>query len=296
MNKKALVIDGNSLAYRAFYATLSQLEYYKQRNLPPVNALKLFLLIVLKIIDTNQYEYALIAFDHHKKTFRNDLMPEYKAGRKPMPDDLFIQLDEIKEAIKILGIKTLSIPEIEADDIIASYTQLMSNANVECDVYSSDRDLLQLVNDLVTVNMFKTGISDVQSFNIHNFSEQFKGLIPSQIPDYKAIAGDNSDNLCGIKGIGEVTAANLLHKFSSFNEIYDHLDELNPSQKQKFIEHEQEGRLCLQLATVRKDVLNEYSAIDFIKQNIDQSALEKLINKYHFKNFEKFLNRQEKLF
>ncbi len=284
MSKKAIIIDGNSLIYRSFYATLNQLEYYKQHNFPPANAIKLVTLTVLKLLNEQQYDYALFALDHHKKTFRTEEFADYKAGRKPMPDDLIIQLPEISKAINALGIKTMSIPNIEADDIIGSYCKLMNQSDVHVTVFTSDKDMLQLVNEKTHVSLFKTGISERDTYTHLNFSDKFFGLKPNQIPDYKGIAGDSSDNLCGVKGIGPKTAINLLIKYNNFEEIYNHLDELNEGQRTKFNQSKDHAKLCKTLATIRLDVLDKNSINEFIKESINKDEMNKLIEKYHFKN------------
>ena len=142
MSKKAIVIDGNSLIYRSFYATFKQLEYYKQHNFTPANAIKLVGFIVYKLLEEQEYDYALFALDHGKKTFRNDEFDDYKAGRKPMPEDLVCQLPEISNFVKSLGMKVMSIPGIEADDIIGSYSKIMNANGIEVTIFTSDRDML----------------------------------------------------------------------------------------------------------------------------------------------------------
>ncbi|MDR1235058.1 MAG: 5'-3' exonuclease [Mycoplasmataceae bacterium] len=297
MTKKALVIDGNSLIYRAFYATHNQLEYYKQHNLQPVNALKLVLLITLKLLNETQYDYVLMALDHEKKTLRHDTFAEYKAGRKPMPTDLFTQLPLIKDAMKIIGIKHLSIPGIEADDIIGSFVKIMNSHEIEVDVYSSDKDLLQLVNDKTIVNLFKTGISNTTKVTIHNFGDNFFGLKPCQVVDFKGVSGDNSDNLRGVKGIGPKTAAELITKYGSLEGIYESLDKLTLPQQTKFNESKAFAMMCKQLSTIQTNVLDGTNIHDFVKRPIDQKLFQELVNRYHFTGFEKYkFAKQEKLF
>lgn len=297
MNKKALVIDGNSLIYRAFYATGNQLAYYKAHNLVPVNALKLVMLIVLKLINQTQYDYVLMALDHEKKTLRHDVFAEYKAGRKPMPEDLYTQLPLIRDAINIMGINTLSLAGIEADDIIGSYAKLMNENQIDVEIYSSDKDLLQLVNEHTVVNLFKTGISDIHRITKENFATSFFGLQPHQVCDFKGISGDSSDNLIGVKGIGPKTAQELITKYGSLEGIYNSLDKLTPSHQEKFKNARNTAIMCKQLSTIQIDVLPNYSIESFIKKPIDQKRFTDLINRYHFKGFEKYqFVKQEKIF
>lgn len=289
MSKKAIVIDGNSLIYRSFYATLNQLDYYKKHNLKPANAIKLVTYSVLKLLSEQDYDYALFALDHHKTTFRTEEFADYKAGRKPMPDDLVDQLSTISEFVNSIGVNTLAIPNIEADDIIGSYCKMMNDNGVEVTVFSSDKDMLQLVNDKTTISLFKKGISERDDFTIQNFEQKFFGLKPNQIPDYKGIAGDSSDNLCGVKGIGPKTAINLLVKYGDFDQIYLHLDELNDTQKSKFSESREHAKLCKKLATIRKDVLNEYNLDSFSKKELNKDNVKKIINEFHLNGFDNFI-------
>ncbi|MDR3257227.1 MAG: 5'-3' exonuclease [Mycoplasmataceae bacterium] len=289
MSKKALVIDGNSLIYRAFYATGNQLAFYKQHNLQPVNALKLVLLITLKLLRENHYDYVLMALDHQKKTLRHDTFAEYKAGRKPMPEDLVTQLPLIKEAIDIIGITTLSIPGIEADDIIGSYAKLMNEQQIDVEIYSSDKDLLQLVNSHTIVNLFKTGISDIQKVTIENFANIFFGLQPAQVIDFKGISGDSSDNLCGVKGIGPKTAADLIKKYGSLEKIFDSIHELSEAQRNKFNESKESAVMCKKLSTIELNVLPDKDISKFIKRAMNKQSFQDIINKYHFTGLDKYL-------
>jgi DNA polymerase-1 len=276
---RALVIDGNSLIYRVFYASFKQLEFYKQHNLQPVNALKLTLLIILKILNNTHYDYGLVAFDAAKKTLRHEELEEYKAGRKPMPEDLVSQLPLIKEAIQELGLVIMSMDGIEADDIIGSYCKNMNQNGIHVDIYSSDKDMLQLVNQNTFVHLFKTGISDIQCVNLENFTEVFHGLTPAQVTDFKGISGDSSDNLVGVKGIGPVTAIKLISAYGTLENILAHLDELSPNIKVKFENDKQHTLLCKKLSTIDQNVLSSFNIDDFVNKGIDQEKLRSIVQK-----------------
>jgi DNA polymerase-1 len=288
---KALVIDGNSLIYRMFFASFNQLDYYKKNNLQPVNALKLVLLTLLKILTSTKYEYALVAFDAGKKTLRHDSFEDYKKGRPSMPQELVSQLPLIEDAINALGIQTLKIERIEADDIIGSYCKLMNKDNINVDVYSSDKDMLQLVNELTTVKLFKTGISDTLDVTLENFGEVFYGLTPLQVTDFKGISGDSSDNLCGVKGVGPTTATKLIKKYGSMESIYENIDELVGKTKDKFIEGKEMAFQCKQLSSIDKNLMLDESVFNFINRGIDKTRLTSIINKYHFSGFSKYLDQ-----
>ncbi|MDR0985643.1 MAG: 5'-3' exonuclease [Mycoplasmataceae bacterium] len=296
-NKKALVIDGNSLIFRAFYATLNQLDYYKNHNLLPVNALKLVLQIVLKLTTETNYDYVLMALDHKdgkQALKRTELFHDYKAGRHKTPEELIQQIPLIEQAMNIIGVNTLSISGVEADDIIGSFAKLTKDNSIPIDIYSSDRDMLQLVDNLTSVNLFKTGISNTQKITIENFNENFFGLFPTQVVDFKGISGDHSDNLCGVKGIGPKTASELIKKYGSLEEIYVHLDDLTASQKEKFLQSKEHAFLCKRLSTIQTNVLDDKTINDFVKKPIDEVAINSLINKYRFSGFEKYLTDLQK--
>lgn len=280
MSKKAIVIDGNSLIYRVFYATYQQLDYYKKNNLPPANAIRLVASIVLKLLNENQYDYALFALDSHKKTFRTEQFEDYKAGRKPMPEELLSQLEDIKNIVSAIGLNIEAIPGIEADDIIGSYCKIMNDSDVDVTIFTSDRDMLQLVSPKTSVSFFVKGISVRDLYTEQNFCEKFMGLKPCQIPDFKGISGDSSDNLTGVKGIGPKTAVSLLQKYGSLDDIYNHINELNETQAKKFNECKGHAKLCKSLATIRLDVLNNRSINEFLTKNFNVDEFEKIITYY----------------
>ncbi|MDR2821721.1 MAG: 5'-3' exonuclease, partial [Mycoplasmataceae bacterium] len=256
---KALVVDGNSLIYRVFYASYKQLEFYKNTGRQPTNALKLTLLILLKILKENQYDYCLVALDSSKKTLRHEEMADYKKDRKPMPLELVSQLPLIEEAVHALGMQTLKMDGIEADDIIGSFSKLMNGNQLEVDIYSSDKDMLQLVNDKTTVKLFRTGISDILTVTQNNFKEIFHDLAPHQVNDFKGISGDSSDNLEGVKGIGPVTASKLILEYGSLENIYNNLDNLSESIKSKFIASKEHALLCKKLSIIDSSLLENDS-------------------------------------
>lgn len=278
--KKAMVIDGNSLVYRVYWATFKMLDYYKTNNLTPTNAVNLFIKAVLKLMHNNDYEYVFVAFDHAKHTFRSEMLDQYKANRKPMPDDLFVQLPLINNMLDSLGLVHQSLEGFEADDLIGSYTKLMNDNGIAVDVYSSDKDMLQLVNELTSVNLFKVGISETTRYEANNFASLFFGLKPSQIVDYKAIVGDGSDNFPGIKGIGPKTAINLLIKFNTFDNIYANLSQIPTTQAQKFIDNKANGQLCYQIATIKKDLFNGKQIQEFVKKSLNYDRFKQLCEDY----------------
>lgn len=291
--QKAMVIDGNSLVYRVFWATFKMLDYYKQHNLVPTNAVNLFVKTIIKLIGENNYDYVFVAFDHAKKTFRSQMLEQYKANRKPMPEDLVTQLPIIKEFLDSLGIYHLSVEGFEADDLIGSYCKLMNENQIKVDVYSSDKDMLQLVNDLTEVNLFKVGISEIVRYETSNFANLFFGLKPCQVVDYKAIVGDGSDNFPGIKGIGPKVACNLLQKYETFANIYNNLSQLSQTQAQKFIDNKQSGQLCYDIATIKTDLFlaKNLNPSEFVKKEICKDKFFSLTDKYKLPSLAKYISK-----
>ena len=295
-HKKAIAIDGNCLMYRCFYATFKQLEYYQKNNLKPLNVVNLFIYSILKLINSKNYDYGVIAFDHSKHTFRSEKYDKYKEGRKPMPDALVSQLSLVKDSPKLMGILGMEIPNYEADDIIGSFAKLMNQNGVEVEIYSSDRDMLQLINDLTSVMLLKSGVSVVDEFNKINFSEKFMGLKPEQITDFKGMAGDSSDHLKGIEGIGPKTAANMLIKYGNIDNIYLHIDELTPKAKNSLLENKQQALDCKELATIYKDLFNEKAMEEFNLTTILYDELYKLADENNLNQLKNYIRKIEKLF
>ncbi len=256
------------------------LDYYHKNNLTPNNATNLFIKAVIKLLYEGNYDYVFVAFDHKKTTFRNEKLEVYKANRKPMPDDLRVQLPMINSFLDTLGVSHLSVEGYEADDLIGSYCKLMNQNGIEVEVFSSDKDMLQLVNEHTHVNLFKTGISETVKHEVGNFSNLYHGLKPCQVVDFKAIVGDGSDNFCGIKGIGPKTAVDLLIKFGSFQNIYNNLSQLSKGQAQKFIDNKACGELCYDIATIRCELFKDRQIDEFIKKSENISEFEKLCNEF----------------
>ena len=293
--EKAIVIDGNSLVYRMFYATYSLSEYSVKNNTTPVNALKLFIKTMFDLLKNN-YKYALVAFDHGKKTFRHNEYEDYKSGRKPMPNELLIQLPLIKEALEYLGISVMSKEMIEADDLIGSFAHIMNKNKINVDIFSSDKDMLQLVNEYTNVNLLKTGISSIQIHTLANFKSLNNNLNPDQIVDLKAIVGDKSDHLLGIKGIGLKTCIKLLLKYNHLENIYNNINEINNSYKQKFIDYKDDAYMCKKLAQINIDLFNDINDLDvFLIKEQNLNKLYEMVKKYNINGLDKYFNNNLQL-
>ena len=218
-NMKIILVDGNSLMFRSYYATAYTGNLMKNSKGLFTNAIFGFCNMLTKLKE-EEHDYIFVAFDAGKHTFRHQAYKDYKGGRKAMPEEFKVQIPYIKKYLDILNIKHVEMDEFEADDLIASVSELATKANFdEIKVVSGDKDLLQLVRNNVHVTLTKKGITDLDDYTKENFYEKM-GFKPSQVPDYKGLVGDSSDNLPGIKGIGEKTALKLLSEYNTLENIF----------------------------------------------------------------------------
>ena len=290
MNKKAIVIDGNSLLYRAFYATYNQLEFYKKNNLKPLNALKLMLQIFFKLLYLEKYDYAVIAYDHKDKTFRDDIFDDYKKNRKKTPEELIEQIPLVHEISKLFGFQFECVSGIEADDVVGSASKILSKNEVKVDVYTSDKDILQLVDENINVVLFKKGISETLINTIDNFKNLNEGLMPNQIAEFKGLAGDASDNFIGVRGIGKKTAIDLLMEFKNIDGIYKNIDKIkSKSTQDKLVKDKENAFMFRDLATIDINYFDDKNIDYFRIKNIELEELKKIIKKYNFNGFDKYL-------
>ncbi|MDE5952573.1 MAG: 5'-3' exonuclease, partial [Malacoplasma sp.] len=259
--KKAIVIDGNSLMFRAYYGTIKQLDFFLKNNIEPTNAIKTMMLIIFRLLTENKYDYSVIAFDHKDKNFRKMEFDVYKINRKKTPDTLVSQIEPIKKIMELFGFNVFCISGIEADDVVGSSVNLLTNSDIFCEVYSSDNDLLQLVSDKCNVIQLKKGLDETICYTNQNFGNLFYGLTPSQVPDFKGINGDSSDNLPGIKGIGPKTASDLLLKFKTLESIYENVDFIESKNiKEKILADKENAFLSKKLATILTDFFKDKKA------------------------------------
>ena len=241
-----MIVDGNSILYRGFYA----LPLLSNGEGIFTNAVYGFLNIFLKAIKELKPTHICVAFDYGKKTFRNELYGEYKATRKETPDELVMQFPIIKDTLTAMGIKYIELPNFEGDDILGTISKKFSNSqNI---ILTGDRDNLQLIDKNTTVYLTKKGITDLKIYDEKELMSE-KGIVPSQIIDVKAIMGDVSDNIPGVKGIGEKGAYNLIQKYNNLDGVYENLIELSQSLQNKLIEGKQSAYLSLTLATIKTD-------------------------------------------
>ncbi len=251
---KLLIVDGNSLANRAFYA----LPFLSNHEGNPSGAVFGFANILIKLIQQENPSYILVAFDHARKTFRNDIYSEYKMQRKATPPELISQFPVIKEMLKTMNIKTFELGGIEADDIIGTVTKLYKGEKI---ILSGDRDLLQLIDDETSVWLTKKGVTELDKVDEKRLLELFN-LKPYQIIDLKGLMGDSSDNIPGVRGIGEKTALTLLEKYKNVDEIYNNIENISGKLKEKLLSDKEMAYISKQLATIKRDCEIDFNIED----------------------------------
>ena len=285
--KKIILVDGNNLLFRSYYATAYSGNFMKNSKGFPTNALYGFINMINKIKSEEKPEYMLVAFDKGK-TFRHEKYKEYKAGRIQMPDELKLQFPVAKEILELLGIKWFEIDNYEADDIIGTMSKKVNNNDLYNGlIVSSDKDLLQLITDKVIVKLLKT--KDYIMMNKNTFYETYN-LTPEKMVDIKALQGDPSDNIPGVKGIGEKTALKLLSDYGSLEGIYDNLDKISGAVKTKLINNRQSAFDSKDLATIYKEVPLDFDLED---TKIKDANLDKLKSKYEELEFFSFLKNMK---
>lgn len=271
MKETLLIIDGSSLLYRAFYAIPSLTDSQGR----PTNAVYGFLNMLLKLYEQLEPHYVAVAFDKDKHTFRNDLYDGYKATRKPAPDDLRPQFPLIREVLECLGIHVLDLEGYEGDDIIGTVARQMEAKDFHIDIVTGDRDALQLVDENVTVHLTKKGITNMLAVTPDVMAAEY-GYAPSQVVDMKALMGDTADNIPGVPGVGEKTAAKLIAQFQHVETLYDRIGEVKGKKLQeKLADNKDKAFLSKELATICCSVPVEYSLDMFLPQprKEDVSAL-----------------------
>ncbi len=289
-DKKIILIDGNSLMFRSYYATAYTGNLMQTSKGQYTNALFGFSNMLTKLLEENN-EYVFVAFDAGKQTFRHQEYQEYKGTRAKLPDELREQIPLIKKYLDILKIKRLESLEYEADDLIATMATLQYDNFKEIKIISGDKDLLQLVNGKIKVCLTRKGVGELEEFNCENFYEKM-GFYPHQMVDYKGLVGDPSDNLPGIKGIGEKTAIKLLSEYQSIENIYQHLSELKGKTKELFEKGKEIAYQCKYLATLKKDISISINREELLVGKINIDELVSFFQEMEFTSLLKRINKQ----
>ncbi|MCM3568317.1 DNA polymerase I [Neobacillus mesonae] len=246
--KKLVLIDGNSIAYRAFFA-LPLLNNEKGIH---TNAVYGFTMMLMKILEDEKPTHILVAFDAGKTTFRHKTFEEYKGGRQKTPPELSEQFPYIRELLDAYGISRYELENYEADDIIGTLSLKAETDGYEVKVISGDKDLTQLSSKTTTVGITRKGITDIEEYTPEHINEKY-GLTPEQIIDMKGLMGDTSDNIPGVPGVGEKTAIKLLKEFSTVEKLIDSLDQVSGKKlKEKLSEYTNQALMSKELATIER--------------------------------------------
>ncbi|WP_026827749.1 DNA polymerase I [Exiguobacterium artemiae] len=278
MENKLLLIDGNSLTYRAFFA-LPPMTDAQGRN---TNAAYGFTMMLLKLLEEEQPTHMLVAFDASSETFRHDVYQEYKGSREKTPSELREQFPIVRDICEALGIQMMELHRYEADDLIGTLAQTMPADRIR--IVTGDKDLLQLVTDQVEVLITKRGITDVLCMTEELFAETYGGLKPIQMIDLKGLMGDKSDNIPGVPGIGEKTAIKLISAYGSVEGLYEHVEDLKGKQKEKVVANEELARLSKELATIKLDVPLDVTLDDLQISDVDTQVPYSLFQSLGFKS------------
>ena len=254
--KRIFFIDGNSLAHRAYYA----MPYFTNERGEPTGAVYGFANLLIKLIVEEKPDGLVVAFDHARKTFRNEIYDKYKANRKATPDDLRAQLPLVKSMLGAMGITTIEQSGIEGDDIIGTLSTKFPDYKKI--VISGDRDLLQLVDLDTEVWLTKKGLTDLQKVDVNTILVDF-GIHPYQVVELKALMGDTSDNIPGVAGVGEKTALKLIKEYESINNLYNNLDKISGALKQKLIDGKVMAEISKTLATIKRDCSIKLESTDY---------------------------------
>lgn len=290
--KKIILVDGNNLLFRSYYATAYTGNLMKNSKGFPTNALFGFTHMINKILHEEKPTHIIVAFDKGK-TFRHEKYADYKGGRGETPDELKMQFPVAKELLTYMGIKYYEIDNYEADDIIGTFAKFCDDEDEFIGtIVSSDKDLLQLISSDVDIKLLKQ--KDYIRYNEESFKRAY-GIEPIRIVDLKALMGDSSDNIPGVKGIGEKTALKLLQKYGSLDNIYENIDSIKGAARQKLIDDKENAYKSFDLATIVRDVPMEININDVILKEKDSKKLNNLYEDLEFYSFLKKEKEEKKV-
>ena len=284
------LLDGHALAYRAYYAlTASSSRPWQTSRGEPTAGVFGFVSILLRILEQEHPEFLAAAFDTGK-TFRHEIYKDYKATRAKMPDDLRPQIDFIREMVDAFNIPRIEREGYEADDVLGSLSAWAEKEGLAVKIITGDRDLLQLVTERVVVNLPGRSLSDAKDYFPEDVYKKL-GVYPHQVVDYKALVGDTSDNIPGVRGIGAKTAVRLLAQYGTLDEIYAHLDELKPSEKRKLEEGRQNAYLSQNLARIRTDLPVAFDIEQARARDFDRERVLSLFKRFELRTLQQRLMR-----
>ncbi len=280
--KKIMILDGNSLLFRAFYA----LPPLKTKKGQYTNAVYGFLSMLYKLIDTYSPEYLCVAFDPEKPTFRHQQYKDYKATRQKAPSELVQQFQLIRDVLDIHRIKRVEVEGFEADDLAGTFACAAKEQGTDVYLVTSDKDYLQLIDENVKVILTKKGVSNTEEMDLKSMEEEY-GLTPEQFVDLKALMGDSSDNIPGVSGVGEKTALKLMQEYKSLDNIYENIDSIKGKLKEKLEADKMQAYMSQTLARIITDIPIEFDIEEFKMQKPDMKKLSELYDELEFRVFKK---------
>ncbi|MGM1046746.1 MAG: DNA polymerase I [Bacillota bacterium] len=282
---KLIVIDGNNIIYRAFFAMPPLTNASGQQT----NAVYGFTTMLLRLIDEHKPTHMMVAFDAGKETFRHADFQDYKGKREKTPPELSGQFPLLKELLQGLGVAQFEIKGYEADDIIGTITRQADEQGRQVMVISGDKDMLQLASDHITIGMVRKGVTEIEQYGPAQIKERYD-LTPEQIIDLKGLMGDASDNIPGVPGVGEKTALKLLHEFGSVEQVLARTNELKGKMKEKIEDNAESAILSKKLATIFREVPLEQSWDDMKFDGLNQKTAGPALAKLEFKSLLERLN------
>src|SRR5881275_947505 len=285
------LVDGNNLAYRAFFALPEELATSEGF---PTNALLGFTNMLFKLLSDYRPKGVAVAWDTrpvHRHAQAEAVEVVYKEGRRPMPDLLAEQFPHFRPIVAAFGYRNLEFEGWEADDVIATLATRADDAGIRTCVVSTDRDAFQLCSENVSLMMTPRGVSDVNVYTPERVEARY-GVTPAQVPDFIGLKGDTSDNIPGVPGIGDKTAGQLIAQYGSVAEVIEHADELSPARRKNVTEHADLARTSKELATMRRDLDIDCDPAQLVLDPPDRAQLKEIFRRFEFRNL---LNRVDEL-
>ena len=287
---KIYIVDGNSLLFRAYFATLAMSggEIMRAHDGTPTNAVFAFSNMINKMLQNlKEGDGLFVGFDTGKATFRHKEDEKYKANRKPCPEDLKTQMPLARSLLDSLGIFWFEKEGFEADDVCGTVAKMAGAAGKDVIVYTSDRDFLQLIDKHISIHIIKTGMSHIDIMNETTMPEKY-GFSPLQIIDFKGLRGDSSDNLPGIPGVGDKTAVKLIQEYGSFEKIVEAAKDMKSKVGESIVENQNLGRHCYEMAKIETNVELPFNVDDIIYKGYEYSKISAFCNSLDMKQL---LNR-----
>ncbi|MGB9588710.1 MAG: 5'-3' exonuclease H3TH domain-containing protein, partial [Armatimonadota bacterium] len=282
---KVILIDGNSLLYRAFFA----LPHFSTLENQPTNAVYGLTMMLLRLLEEEKPDIIIVAFDSREKTFRHGEFTEYKAHRKPIPDELVAQIPIAREVIDALSIPVLEVAGVEADDVVGTVARKAESEDYDVLIVTGDLDALQLVDQKVHVMVNVKGVTETIVYDEDAVEDRY-GLKPWQLPDYKALKGDPSDNIPGVPSIGDKTASKLVKEYGSLENILSHAGEVEPAKlRNNLLEFAEQAKLSKRLATIVTDVPIDIELEKCKYRGPDYKRLRELFRQLEFRSLLKRL-------